>query len=557
MTSHVHQGKIFPSQSGHLVFPRYRADIDGLRGVAVLSVVGFHAFPAWVKGGFIGVDIFFVISGFLISTIIFKSLERNSFSFVEFYSRRIRRIFPALLVVLVACYLFGWFALLAGEYKQLGKHIAASAGFVSNFVLWNESGYFDPASETKPLLHLWSLGIEEQFYIVWPLLLWVAWKKRFNFLAITIAAGIISFALNLTNYRSDGVANFYSPQTRFWELFVGSLLAYIAHHNIQFMGRYWVELDRLLGKVVWAQAPIGALLIATSLMVITKGQPFPGTWATLPVLGAVLIIGAGADAWVNRIILSNRVLVWIGLISFPIYLWHWPLLSFARIIESGVPDRSIRAASVVVSIILAWLTYKLVEHHFRFGNRSKAHIYFLAVSMIFFGSVGYFTYEQNGLPFGRSIPDLDGVYSQIVWTNDDRSDVACQKHFGKTYSYCKLASDKVPTVALIGDSFANSYFLGLSIEYNNPRSAMGLVNRGPLAKPTCSRRCLVNGLAGFEPPPRVACPDMGSTSLLGRPLPSCFLLLLCCPLPRLNKAGQLLHSASESPHTSPTAVVAL
>jgi hypothetical protein len=152
----------------HLTHPKYRADIDGLRAVAVLAVVGFHAFPNLVKGGLVGVDIFFVISGFLISTIIFDSLERNSFSFLEFYSRRIRRIFPALLLVLIASFSFGWFTLLADEYKQLGKHIAAGAGFVSNFVFWNESGYFDNTADTKPLLHLWSLGIEEQFYIVWP-----------------------------------------------------------------------------------------------------------------------------------------------------------------------------------------------------------------------------------------------------------------------------------------------------------------------------------------------------------------------------------------------------
>lgn len=184
-------------QSGHLTHPKYRPDIDGLRAIAILSVVGFHAFPVWVKGGFVGVDIFFVISGFLISTIIFDNLERNTFSFIEFYSRRIKRIFPALLVVLIACFAFGWFTLFAEEYKQLGKHIAAGVGFVSNFVLWNESGYFDKAVETKPLLHLWSLGIEEQFYIAWPLLLWVVWKRNLNLLTTTIAVAAMSFVLNI------------------------------------------------------------------------------------------------------------------------------------------------------------------------------------------------------------------------------------------------------------------------------------------------------------------------------------------------------------------------
>ncbi|WP_397599612.1 acyltransferase family protein [Silvanigrella sp.] len=164
-----------------LTHPKYRTDIDGLRGISILTVVAFHASSFWFKGGFIGVDIFFVISGFLISTIIFSSLQQNNFSFIEFYSRRIKRIFPALLLVLIAVYAFGWFALFAHEYKQLGKHIFAGASFVSNFILWNESGYFDDVAWSKPLLHLWSLGIEEQFYIMWPLLVWAAWKKNLIF----------------------------------------------------------------------------------------------------------------------------------------------------------------------------------------------------------------------------------------------------------------------------------------------------------------------------------------------------------------------------------------
>ncbi len=212
----------------HLSHPKYRPDIDGLRAVAVLAVVAFHAFPSSLKGGFIGVDVFFVISGYLISTIIFESLDRGAFSFREFYARRIKRIFPALILILVACFTFGWFALLADEFKQLQKHIAAGTSFVSNHVLWSEAGYFDNSAETKPLLHLWSLGIEEQFYIVWPLLLWFAWKRKFNLLTITILVAIVSFVLNLRGIKQDVVATFYSPQTRFWELLCGSLLAWVS-----------------------------------------------------------------------------------------------------------------------------------------------------------------------------------------------------------------------------------------------------------------------------------------------------------------------------------------
>jgi len=192
----------------NLSHPKYRPDIDGLRALAVLSVVAFHAFPNGVQGGFIGVDIFFVISGYLISTIIFQNLEKGTFSFTEFYIRRIKRIFPTLILVLVSSYAFGWFALFADEYKQLGKHIAAGAGFVSNLILWSETGYFDTSAETKPLLHLWSLGIEEQFYIVWPLLLWFAWGRNLNLLTITIVAAFASFCLNLNGVLTDSVATF-------------------------------------------------------------------------------------------------------------------------------------------------------------------------------------------------------------------------------------------------------------------------------------------------------------------------------------------------------------
>src|SRR4029078_10282619 len=202
-------------------------DIDGLRAIAVLSVVLFHAFPSLCPGGFVGVDIFFVISGFLISTIIFANLERDTFSFFEFYSRRIRRIFPALVLMLAASYAFGWFALYADEYRQLGKHVAGGAGFVSNFVLGSEKGYFDNAAETKPLLHLWSLGVEEQFYIIWPLLLWISWRCRLNLLTITCAVAAVSFYLNVREVHTDPAAAFYLPQMRFWELMAGAALAYL------------------------------------------------------------------------------------------------------------------------------------------------------------------------------------------------------------------------------------------------------------------------------------------------------------------------------------------
>lgn len=405
-------------EPSHLTHPKYRPDIDGLRAIAVLSVVLFHAFPTLhltllpalhLGAGFIGVDIFFVISGFLISTIIFDNLERGSFSFIEFYSRRIKRIFPALLLVLIACFAFGWFALLADEYKQLGKHIAAGAGFVSNFVFWNESGYFDNAADAKPLLNLWTLGIEEQFYIIWPLLLWAAWKRKFNLLTITLVIATISFVLNIKGVRTDPVATFYSPQTRFWELLIGSILAYMTLYKPNVFATKKLKINTYLNAVIYAHSSqanpntlrnikslMGAGLIVTGILTITKEGHFPGTLALLPTLGAVLIISAGPQALVNGLFLSNRILVWFGLISFPLYLWHWPLLSFTRIVESETPTINIRIAAVVISIVLAWLTYKFIEKPIRFGQFGNFKTIALAVLMVIVSVMGYWTFKAEG-----------------------------------------------------------------------------------------------------------------------------------------------------------------
>lgn len=463
----------------HLSHPKYRPDIDGLRAVAVLSVVAFHAFPAWMKGGFIGVDVFFVISGFLISTIIFENLDRGTFSFKEFYARRVKRIFPALLLVLIASYAFGWFALLADEYKQLGKHIAAGAGFVSNLVLWGESGYFDNSAETKPLLHLWSLGIEEQFYIVWPFVLWLAWKKKFNLLTLAILVAFVSFYLNLKGIKKDAVATFYSPQTRFWELLAGSILAWFALYKRDAFADYKLRIDGLLAKVVYRDSVeadgktlsnvisfIGSLLLIYGFWRITKDVSFPGKFAVIPVLGAVLIILAGPKAWINRKVLSNKIAVWFGLISFPLYLWHWPILSFARIIQSEVPSRNIRITAVVLSIALAWLTYKLVERPLRFGSHGKVKVTVLVILMTIFGFVGYNAYERNGLSF-RSVVNIDASRSSA---DDGGVGIVLGNYCGisskdseiqKKIAVCASDTRTPLRYALIGDSKAAALWSGL------------------------------------------------------------------------------------------------
>ena len=356
----------------------------------MVAVVFFHAFPARLPGGFIGVDIFFVISGYLISRIIFDELSAGRFSFVNFYARRARRLFPALIVVLFACLSVGWVTLLADEYAQLGKHIAASVGFIQNLVLLSESGYFDNAAELKPLLHLWSLGIEEQFYIVWPVVLCLLWKRGVNVKWILTACALASFFLCVWLTQSKPTTAFFLPVTRFWELLFGAGLAWMSKSSAH-VPRF--TSPRLID---WLSL-CGLLLIAAGLLLITKQSDFPGAWALLPVTGAALLIAAGPDALINRTILSNRIVVWVGLISYPLYLWHWPLLTFAHILENQFPVAAIRLGLVFVSFVLAWLTYLLVERPIRYASRmQRATTSLLWLMMLILAGAGLAIYASSG-----------------------------------------------------------------------------------------------------------------------------------------------------------------
>jgi peptidoglycan/LPS O-acetylase OafA/YrhL len=255
-----------------IAVPTYRADIDGLRAVAVLLVVGFHAFPATVTGGFIGVDIFFVISGFLITGIILREREAGRFSYRTFYARRIKRIFPALIFVLIAVLIGGWFLLPPLEYTSLGKNAAAGAGFSANFTLLSEAGYFDIAADRKPLLHLWSLGIEEQFYIVWPALLILLTRTRRSLLVAIGAIVVASFGIGFWRLRVDPGGAFYLPDGRAWELLVGAMLA---------VGGQSLRLPRWLHDF---GAVIGCALIGVAVATLKTGSSFPGLWAVPPVV---------------------------------------------------------------------------------------------------------------------------------------------------------------------------------------------------------------------------------------------------------------------------------
>ncbi len=468
---------------------RYRRDIDGLRAVAILAVIGFHAFPDIIRGGFIGVDIFFVISGFLISTIIFRHLDKGDFSFIDFYARRIRRIFPALILVLLTSYAFGWWALVDSEYRQLGKHIAAGAGFVLNFILWDEVGYFDDLAETKPLLHLWSLAIEEQFYLIWPLALWFFHKKRFNLLWSTCAVALLSFGLSL--YAKGA---FFAPHARFWELMVGAILAHLMLYPKPFLAR-WQNAER---ETLFSW--VGSGLIVIGILLIDKSRTFPGWWALLPTVGAALIIAAGMRGWANRYILSGRLMVGIGLISYPLYLWHWPLLTFARLLTNGTPPALVRMAAIALSFVLAWLTYVLLEKPIRFGAHSRGKTIGLLVVMVAVGCVGYHCYFKGGRPLDELRVSLVQFYGEDPF--GEPIDSECTTRFPQFASYhrCRLSRpSSSPEILIIGDSHTGHYYEAVAQKWPN-KTVMNLSFQAclPFVKSTNCRDVLETTYAFIE-----------------------------------------------------------
>ena len=354
---------------------KYRPDIDGLRAVAVLAVVAFHTVPDLAPGGFAGVDVFFVISGYLISGIILHSLNRGRFSLLDFYARRAKRIFPALIVVLLAVWAFGWLILLPDENARLGKHVAAGAGFALNLLAYRESfpyfGKFNP----NPLIHLWSLGVEEQFYLAWPLFIAAIWRfkaARWVMLAVTAA----SFITNVAAARLHPLAAFYLLPTRLWELSAGGLLTCMESGQLKARhGGQWQPGGAGLALAAsqaagWA----GIALLALSFWGLNANMTFPGWWALLPSAGALLLLSAGPASWVNRFLLSRKSMVFIGLISYPLYLWHYPLLAFARIMEWQRFTPLLAMGAVAVAAGLAILTYKFVERPGNMAKLTRLHV---------------------------------------------------------------------------------------------------------------------------------------------------------------------------------------
>jgi peptidoglycan/LPS O-acetylase OafA/YrhL len=437
---------------------KYRPDIDGIRALAILPVLAFHAFPHRVPGGFIGVDIFFVVSGYLISFIIFNGLQSGDFSFASFYAFRIRRIFPPLACVLIFSLAFGWFVLLPDEYEQLGRHIAASAAFLQNFNLLHEAGYFDIATELKPLMHLWSLAIEEQFYIVFPVLIWASWRLAYGSVAVILLVLIVSFSANLYESYHDLPQAFLAPQTRAWELMAGAALAYC-----NFTGRNYIFKSPAASLLSLS----GAAIILLSMFMLDAGMVYPGWRAALPVLGTVLLIGVGDQTWFNRVVLSNNVIRGVGIISYALYLWHWPLLSFARIMESKTPALPVRIGCLIACFVLSYLSNRFIERPIRYGKeRRNAKAVALLFVMAAIGAAGYMVAVEQG--FGGRVFDPTSLkHLSAANAALERGTAICKRRYPQWTAHndssC-IISDEAgrPTVTLIGDSHAGQLYPGLS-----------------------------------------------------------------------------------------------
>ena len=426
----------------------YLPEIDGLRAFSIIFVITYHAFPDLLKSGYIGVDIFFVISGFLITNYIIKNLEKGQFSPIEFFGRRIRRLFPTLIIVMGSSIVFGWFVLLDGEYKQLGNHIASSSAFFVNFILASESGYFDNSAETKPMLHLWSLAVEEQFYIVWPIILCIAWKYQFNILRIFVIFFIVSFYLHIQFIDSYPAEVFFWPLTRFWELASGGILAWVmAKRNqtptgcIKLIGNYFNEccIANIMSLLGFSLIIYGATSSNPKLL-----SPLPFT--IFAIVGASLIVVSGSKAWLNRIFLMNPVMIWVGLISYPLYLWHWPILSFLQIIESGNPPIQTRILALIASFLLAWSTYRFIELPVRFSHKKNLVSIILIIGLILVGSMGWVIKGNGETPYNVELKKISDAREDWLHPSD------LLERNGAFYT-----SESAASILFMGDSHMSQY----------------------------------------------------------------------------------------------------
>jgi peptidoglycan/LPS O-acetylase OafA/YrhL len=519
---------------------RIRNDIEGLRALAVLSVLINHAFPTVLPGGFAGVDIFFVISGYLIGRHLLQDIQADRFSILGFYAKRARRIFPALALVLISVWGVGWAVFSAQEFAALGRHIAAAALFSNNILLWSESGYFDTAAVNKPLLHLWSLGIEEQFYLLVPTLLWVSTKRAMGSIRWIARLGALSLLATIVLSNCDDVSSFYLLHTRFWELATGVILAQaelkmhaqtpqqgevqsVVKRDVREILLYSFTVvfaavlvmgasdarwdwnaalrdgglasaivvavaasflaDRYARREAWNQlrsqwSPYGArfaaassiagLAITSASLATLSSANWPGAQTLFPVLGATLLIAAKPGALINRL-LAWKPLVFIGGISYPLYLWHWPAIVIWRLLNPGARAYEM-LIPLAISLVLAWLTKKFLEDPVRFGTVGTAAFRPPSLRPVIgglglAGVLGLSVVVAGGIP-SRFPPTLRAV---AEWPEKNPSKLKINSCYDFLASPSEFSSEcmpakrsGVPLILLWGDSHAAHLYPGIA-----------------------------------------------------------------------------------------------
>jgi peptidoglycan/LPS O-acetylase OafA/YrhL len=438
---------------------KYRAEIDGLRALAVLPVILFHAGFEWFSGGFVGVDVFFVISGYLITTIIISEMAEGKFSIANFYERRARRILPALFFVMAACLPFAWLWLTPNDLKDFGQSLVAVSIFSSNILFWLESGYFDTAAELKPLLHTWSLAVEEQYYILFPIFLMLTWRLGIKWVLVLLSVVfLVSLGVAQWSAYKYPSAAFYLLPTRGWELLVGVFAAFYLKHNTHLKSHFLNQALSLLG--------FGMIVYA--IIVFDETTPFPSLYALVPTIGTgLLILCAVPKTFVHRL-LSLKYIVGIGLISYSAYLWHQPLLAFARQRTLGEVSELILISLCLTSLIMAWFSWRYVEQPFKNRKKIKRYLIFMlsGFMLLMFTSIGLVTHFTSGFS--------DRVPLELRPNTLSKMPENCNFNFSRNFKIkdlnkCISSAD----IFLVGDSHASS--IGFALEKELQKTGQNLV----------------------------------------------------------------------------------
>ncbi len=441
----------------------YRKEIDGLRALAVLAVMFFHAHFSWASGGFVGVDVFFVISGYLITQIIVSQLQGGTFSLMQFYERRARRILPALFAMLLICLPLAWLIIINPEdFKDFCKSLLAVALSISNILFWKESGYFDSSTALKPLLHTWSLAVEEQYYLIFPFFMLVVWKAGIKHIVwLTLILVLMSLLFAQWGSAHQPVFNFYWLPSRMWELLAGAVIP------IVFAGfpKMRASLQLCSGVVAQTLGMLGIILILSSVLMMNEHLLWPSFWTLIPVLGAVLILLFASSATLAGQILSARPLVAIGLISYSTYLWHQPLLAFARYQFDNLTLMH-RLSMVLGALLLGGLSWKFIETPLRDKNRFTTKQIFVSafVFIVFFVSVGLAGYLKSGFLY-RLPEKAEPVFAYVMknFMQDIRGDrcfIQLNLPVERFAQECSQTTVSGDSIVLWGDSYAASLYQG-------------------------------------------------------------------------------------------------